>query len=674
MLGKFILCFLFAGYLLSDDLHSKHITDTLRVDLEPVMVSVNRATAMDTDTPFSITRLFRSEENRLTTPLTSTQQLLSRIPGVFVSNRDNYSLGERLSIRGSGWRSAFGVRGVHVLIDGIPLTAPDGQTILEVLDPNLIRDVEVIRGPSALFWGNGSGGALYMSTSSSEDDPILSFRTFGGSYDTYQTDVVFRTHINGRSFVSLSGSSFQTRGYRDHSEARIQRGALQYSRSFDNSWLLKYNIYAANAPSIQNPGALTASESSNSPELANPMFIRQKAGKSYTHVMNGLSITKSATDSRFESVIYGTYRDLSNPIQNSIIEINRLSGGTRNSYQRTFGDLRLSISGDAAIQFDKRKNWGNLQGTKGSLFVDQHEMVFALGSATLIQYSFQKMAISAGIRFDHVYFNADDLIQDQVDNSGSRNMSSITPQLGINYKFDGGTWFAGFTSSFETPTTTELVNRPDLQRGFNQELNPEKSYGFETGIRGYYRTLNLRYDLALYRINVRDRMVGFQTPEGGDRNFFENSGESQHQGVELSILTLPFQFLSLGLTYTYNDFTLTSNENGMAGNRIPGIPRHNLYTYAELTSNKMKMFIDVHIQDRMYTNNANTNYSKGYWISNVSISRDVGTSRIQMTPFATVRNIFDKRYISSVNINGFGGRFYEPAMPRNFQIGVAITF
>ena len=59
---------------------------------------------------------------------------LALVPGVFAGNRENFAQGLRLSIRGFGSRASFGVRGVKVLLDGVPLTSADGQTDLDGVD------------------------------------------------------------------------------------------------------------------------------------------------------------------------------------------------------------------------------------------------------------------------------------------------------------------------------------------------------------------------------------------------------------------------------------------------------------------------------------------------------------------------------------------------------------
>ena len=113
--------------------------------------------------PFPVS-VVQEAEIRQARPALALTDALSALPGVQVDNRFNYALGERISVRGLGARAQFGVRGVRVLVDGIPATLPDGQTTLNHVDPSALGRAEVIRGPASALYGNASGGVIRLST------------------------------------------------------------------------------------------------------------------------------------------------------------------------------------------------------------------------------------------------------------------------------------------------------------------------------------------------------------------------------------------------------------------------------------------------------------------------------------------------------------------------------
>ena len=63
----------------------------------------------------------------------SLQDYLATVPGLYAQNTQNFAQDLRLSIRGFGARSGFGIRGIQLIVDGIPETTPDGQGQLDNL-------------------------------------------------------------------------------------------------------------------------------------------------------------------------------------------------------------------------------------------------------------------------------------------------------------------------------------------------------------------------------------------------------------------------------------------------------------------------------------------------------------------------------------------------------------
>ena len=138
--------------------------------LEDVVVSASRTEQRSFDAPGSIQSVDRdSIQSR--GPQINTSEALAEIPGIHVANRNNFSQDLQISIRGFGSRAPFGVRGVRLLIDGIPQTLPDGQGQSSQFALTSADRIEVLKGPLSLLYGNAAGGIVQVFTRSAGDRP-----------------------------------------------------------------------------------------------------------------------------------------------------------------------------------------------------------------------------------------------------------------------------------------------------------------------------------------------------------------------------------------------------------------------------------------------------------------------------------------------------------------------
>ena len=152
----------------------------------------------------------------------SLSEALRQVPGLYVAERNNPSQGPRLMARGLGARAAFGVRGVKVLLDGVPLTTPDGQTQLGNIDLAAAGRVEVLRGPNSSLYGNAGGGVVSVRTEHPEAAGLrVKPRLVAGSDGLWLRQATLTG--GGRHSWHLSARQLDLDGYRDHSEARGAR-------------------------------------------------------------------------------------------------------------------------------------------------------------------------------------------------------------------------------------------------------------------------------------------------------------------------------------------------------------------------------------------------------------------------------------------------------------------
>lgn len=146
-------------------------------------------------------------------------EALKLVPGVKVDNQLN---GEKvhLSIRGQGILTERGIRGIKVLLDGLPLNDPTGfAPDLYDVDWATVDRVEVLRGPaSAMYGGGASGGILSIETRDGGDEPVGgTVHVAGGSNGFWKVLTEAGGTTEGGLDYRVSASRAAADGYRVHS-------------------------------------------------------------------------------------------------------------------------------------------------------------------------------------------------------------------------------------------------------------------------------------------------------------------------------------------------------------------------------------------------------------------------------------------------------------------------
>src|SRR5256885_560557 len=239
--------------------HGLGAQDTAATRLEPVVVEVSRGARRSLlELPFAVT-VQTPDSSRPGQRHLNLDETLWLIPGLSVSNRNNPSQDPRISIRGFGARSAFGVRGIRVLRDGIPLTLPDGQTPVDYLDLESVGRVEVMRGSTSSLYGNAGGGVVDLRTSEPLPVPVsAALRLWSGRFGARR--IVGKTSGSANGF-GYQGNVARTQsdGYRDYSRQLTTNGfgRLSYEND-DGSYAVEW--LGVNTPTAQSPGALTRAQ------------------------------------------------------------------------------------------------------------------------------------------------------------------------------------------------------------------------------------------------------------------------------------------------------------------------------------------------------------------------------------------------------------------------------
>jgi iron complex outermembrane receptor protein len=255
----------------------------------------------------------------------------------------------------------------------------------------------------------------------------------------------------------------------------------------------------------------------------------------------------------------------------------------------------------------------------------------------------------------------------------------VSPSIGANYQPGNQTIFANLSTSFEAPTTTELVNRPGGGNGFNPQLEPEQTLGIETGIRGSIISQNISYDVALFQLWVQDLLFPYQLESNGP-TYYQNQGETQHSGIEAQLSWQIRQDLSFSFNNTITKAKFTDGQTvdslSLEGNKVPGIAPFRLNSKLNWSPRNFYLSLSYNHVSSHKADNLNTATNDSYNIFDASLSytKSMSIQDVDIQPFININNIFDTRYNGSVTVNAFGGRYFEPAPGRNWRAGISVNF
>lgn len=625
-------------------------------------------------------------------------EALNNVPGVMVANRYNYSVDQRVSIRGAGARANFGIRGVKVLVDGVPQSLPDGQNQLTNVDLASVSRVEVLRGSASSLYGNGSGGVIAFETDRSARDRLgATARYESGSFGMSKGQLRASGRA-GNASGSLAFSRTKLAGFRQFDSAEVRQLVGTTDVALAAGTTLELRASYADMPTSLNPGALTAAEYAKNRDSASATNIARRANKVLAQAQYSARVHGEGERLDWSAVAYVQRRFVDNPLATAppgttgatigtLSTLNRwVTGARADATLRWAEDRRLpkvTAGVDLQRSLDIRRNWrvtaGERRSATDTLFLDQTESVIAVGPFVSAQWAVtDAFSIHAGGRADDLRFDVGDrFLKDKVDNSAGRTMRATTGHVGVAYAASRAlSVYANVATAFETPTTTELSNRQDGAGGFNPTLGPQHITTTEAGVRGEVGAL--RYTLSTFRIGYRDAIV--QYLEANGRAYFRNAGETRNQGVEAGLSARLASWLdgSLAWTESYYRFsrylaprTATVTDT-LDGKRVAGVPDRFVRLGARTHRGAWSLDLDHTWSGRMYGDDRNTlpvaDWGKGALNARLSWTGEVGG--VQVAPFAAVNNAFNVAYVGSVNVNGAAGRVLEPAPLRNFYVGV----
>jgi iron complex outermembrane receptor protein len=669
--------------------------DSIKYETDEVIVTGTRTNQKIIDIPYSVVRIsptqFKFDRK------VSISDVLSSVPGVFMQSRyGNHDV--RISIRGFGSRSNTGIRGVRILLDGIPESEPDGQTRLEAIDFNSIGSIEVVKGNSSSLYTNAPGGVInFINDINFTKSFVTQFNDIG-SYGLRRNGLKFG--VRTKNYGLLTTYTYHNYdGYRPHSSDywHILNTVLETTPG-DNSNLQFLGYFATGL--IRLPGSLTKEEYDIDPYQAaqreadwdfrriskkGRVGIRfsQKFGKDLNQE---IEITGYGTIKYFERVARNSYRIFDRYGIGASLKF--ASKSNIFDHQNTF-----TIGGDLFYQTGPVSEFNSIGGAKGDEllnYVDEtigNTGIYALNNFEVYN---KKLFFLISARYDNVYF--DQINRLLAVRNAYRNFSDLTPKFALNYKLTSSiAVYTSFGYSFDSPAGNELDNYPTSSNPglmINPDLKPQKSTNFELGIKG--NLLNDENDLfattlfefTFFNTIVKDEIVPFEVY--GD-SFFRNSAKTNRTGIEAGITTEIYSGLKAILSYTYSDFKydeysaviisvdsvgeISTSAGDFGGNIVPSIPKYNLLfglEYKHQLVQNLYGFVKGTIQSfsGMFVNDANSAETEGYNLLNSTLGFEMFLGNFNILLSGGINNLLDQKYVGFININSSTGRYYETGEPR----------
>ena len=666
--------------------------------LDPVVISVDRSPQSSFDAPAAITAVTR-ETIDAGGPQVNLSEALNRVPGISILNRQNYAQDLQLSIRGFGSRSTFGIRGVRLIVDGIPATMPDGQGQASSVALGSAERIEVLRGPMAQLYGNAAGGVVTVVSQAGADRPEIAANLAIGPWGQRRMGLKVLAGA-GTDAIGLEASHYQTDGWREHSEARREQinGKWVHEVGSDTRFSLVVNGFEQ--PLAQDPAGLVRADFDTKPQTAIAGVKTQDARKSvFQHQIGAVLEHRFATGTALTARVYFGERALDNALSTppAAQTSNTASGGivtfTRGyhglgvqlAHKVVLGDdsaLRLTGGVDLDSMNENRQGFVNAAGVATTLKRSERNEVGDRDVFAQAAYDLGAWTATAGVRSSRVTFRSTDFFikagaPNNPDDSGGVDYSATNPVLGLTWRAGSAlNLYANVGRGFETPTATELAYRNAPATGLNTDLRASRSRHAELGLK-WKPAEGHRIDAAVYDIRTTDE-IGVDTNVGG-RTTFKNAGKTSRKGIELQYLGQLGEDwrATLSLSVLRARF-VEAAAPVLAGNRLPGTPERSAFAELAWTPKAAPAGFNAAIElihvGSLMVNDTNDDAAPAATVVNLRAGFAQKVGSWQFNQLVRVENAANKRYAGSVIVNEANQRYFEPALPRNWLLSMTAKY
>ena len=600
------------------------------------------------------------------------------VPGVKMEERSPGSY--RLSLRGSTIRSPFGVKNVKIYWDDFILTDATGNAYLNLIEPQFITSIEILKGPQGSEYGAETGGVVILKSSNNDG---LNASIGGGSYNQWQENINWNKTIKNHE-LKIGQSHYQSDGYREQSAVKrtsfVVKDKWKYTNSNELSLLLLYTDL-----NYQTPGGLTFQQMQTDRRQARlatstlPSAVQQNSSIRNKTILGGINHIWTINSNWKNFVMVQTsYTDFKNPFISNYEERkeNNFQGRLYFDYEKQLGNLKLNtrFGTEMGLNSTDFRNFDNNNGSKGKpqkfddltttqtfYYVNQH-----------LSYS-KKWFLDASLNLYTTNFDWKTSLP-EVEKGQQQLKAKWLPQLGITYKLNSDWSIRGkIAKGLSSPTTEEIrSSNQEIQKNLLAEYGWNKELGFRYGLKQWY------FEITAFDYHLKDAIVKRQDEGGND--YFINSGGTKQRGIEWNIQSKNFyfnhpiftkgSFFISGHLYDFKYQNYKINTSDFSNKTIPGISKFSIQNYISLELfHQFELIWSNYFNSKLYLNDANTVEEKDYIIGNLRIDSKIKLNNSTIIIYGGINNIYNTKYSAGYDLNAFGNRFYNPAATTNFYLG-----
>jgi len=661
--------------------------------LSPTVVTATRYETNSFDLPLSIDAVTGSEIRDARTGA-NLSEIAPRIPGVIINYRSTAAQELSISTRGFGARSQFGVKGIRIYADGIPLNSADGQGQAGSINIDTLGQIEFMRGPFSALYGNSSGGVVQAFTRDGAKDPTITVGASSGTWNTNKQSITYEGQAGPVNYI-LNAYQFVSDGYREHSQYRRDNfnGKISYQFSPDTKFTFVGNYM--DQPYTNDPNALTPTQFATNSRAAGTNATSTNSRLYRVNSYGGIIIDHnlSEKDSLRFMAYSGERSNLQYLTTSAAAEIKRETEGFDLRWTRKDLFLNRPLNFTAGLAYDSMEDIRSrysytgtgVYSPLGTSQSNRREKQTAFNVDQYLQFSYEptdRLLVIAGLRNSRVSIKNNDLfLTDGIDSSGQVTYSNTSPVGGVTFKVTPTlNVYANYGRGFETPTFAETTySNAQTGAGPNLSMVPSKSKNYEIGLKAFV-TSNTKVNVALFKVDTKNEIVVVDNKLS--QNQYDSTANTERKGIEFSLDSrLPYNF-NFYQTYTYldsefkNSFTNTVGGFVAAGNRLSGVYKNTAYTelsWKYPAFNFSSAIENIYYGDvHGYDSNALDRKADSFSVVNLRASLKQSFNNWNFSEFVRADNVLDEKYVGNVRVNNTAT--FEPGAPRNYTVGVTTSY